>query len=134
MSILFHTWEIKKSYISVFYSWMEVKVMEQHLNFIEKVAAISNLSKTDVEILITLHEKRKLLVSEIAEHIKRSERQIRQRLHVLHGKGFLKKEIKILKNKRVAYRYSLRSITSIAVETRRDLLKKLDELDKLIVE
>jgi len=134
MSILFHTWEIKKSYISVFYSRMGVKIMEQHLNFIEKVAAALNLSKTDVEILITLHEKRKLLVSEIAEHISRSERHIRQRLHVLHGKGFLKKEIEVLKNKRIAYRYSLRSIKSIAVETRRDLLKKLDELDKLIVE
>ncbi|MGF3555208.1 MAG: hypothetical protein ACQXXF_08115 [Thermoplasmatota archaeon] len=107
--------------------------MEQHLNFIKKVADTLNLSKTDVEILITLYKKRKL-VSEIAEHISRSERHIRQRLHFLHGKRFLKKEIEVLKNKRIAYRYSLRSIKSIAVEIRRDLLKKLDELDKLIVE
>jgi len=134
MIILFHTCEIKKTYMCVFYSYMEVKIMERYLSFIVKVADTLNLSKTDIEILATLHERRKLLVSEIAEHIKRSERHIRQRLHVLHEKRLLKREIEVLKNKRIAYRYSLRSTRNIIIEMRRGLLKKLDEIDKLTVE
>lgn len=106
----------------------------EYFDVIKRVASLSNLSKTDVEILKTLHEKRKMLISEIVEHIKRSERHVRQRLQVLIEKGFLKKEIEILKNKRLAYQYSLRSIKSITDETKTRLRKNIDDLDRLIVE
>src|SRR4030042_1485664 len=108
--------------------------MKQQVNFIEKVAILLNLSKTDVEILITLNKNGKLLVSEITKNIKRSERHIRQRLQVLHEKGFLKKDIEVLKNKRIAYRYCLRPLQSMTADVRRDLQKKLDEIEKIAVE
>ena len=111
---------------------MGVKIMEQHLSFIVKVADTLNLSKTDIEILTTLHERRKLLVSEIAEHIKRSERHIRQRLHVLHEKRFLKREIEVLKNKRLAYRYSLEPGKKIVEEVKSHFSEKISELNNLL--
>jgi predicted transcriptional regulator len=104
----------------------------EYLSFIKKIASTLNLSKTDVDILKSLI-KEKLLVSEIAKRIKRSERHVRQRLHLLVKKGILVKEIEVLKNKRLAYRYSLRSINNITNEIRGHFLKKIDELDKLIV-
>ena len=131
MIILFHTYEIRKPYICVFSIYfMEVKFMERHLRFIEKIVTTLNLSKMGVEILTTLHEKRKFLVPEISEHLQRSEKHACQQLHVLHEKGFLKKEIEVLKNKRLTYHYSL----NIVNEAKIRLQKRIDELYKLIVE
>ena len=134
MSILFHTYETRKSYIPVLHFGIGGTAMKQQENFIEKVAILLNLSKTDVEILITLNKKGKLLVSDITKNIKRSERHIRQRLQVLHEKGFLKKDIEVLNNKRIAYRYSLKPLQSMTTDVRRDLQKKLDEIEKLSLE
>jgi predicted transcriptional regulator len=106
----------------------------EHLSFIRKVASVLNLSKTDVEILRALARGKKLLLTEIAEGIKRSDRHVRQRLHFLVGKGVLEKEIEVLKNKRLAYRYSLRSIKKIVDELRTHLVKKIHELDEFITE
>jgi predicted transcriptional regulator len=106
----------------------------EYFNVVRKAAALSDLSKTDIEILRTLDEKRKLLVAEIAENIERSERHIRQRLHVLIEKGFLKKEIEILKNKRLAYMYSLESTKKIVEETKNRLFKKISELNSLLLD
>jgi len=108
--------------------------MEQSKNYIEKMAILLNLSKTDVEILMTLHERKKLLISEIAKYIKRSERHIRQRIQVLLEKGFLHKEIEVLKNKRIAYRYSLVSLQKMTIELRKYILKRLDEIEKLVAQ
>ena len=134
MIIIYHTYEIRKSYIAVFYFYILVTTMEKNLNVIEQIAALSNLSKTDVEILIALYKKSQLLVSEIANNIKRSERHIRQRLQTLYKQGFLKRKIEILKNKRIAYRYSLIPFQKVTIELRKKMQKKIDEIEKLIIE
>ncbi|RLF29763.1 MAG: hypothetical protein DRN05_01005 [Thermoplasmata archaeon] len=106
----------------------------EHIRFIRKISPIIGLSKTDFEIIVSLSEGQKLLVSEIAQHIKRSKRHVYQRLHSLLEKGLLERELEVLKNKRIAYRYYLRSIRSIAEEIRIYLLKKIAELDDIVME
>ncbi len=100
---------------------------------IKKAANTLNLSKTDIEILKTFVEGKKLLVSDITNHIKRSERHLRQRLSVLVEKGFLKKNIEVLENKRLAYRYSLKPIESIVNEIKNNLFKKINEFEDLVI-
>ena len=79
-------------------------------SFIKTVVSTLNLTKTDAEILkILISMNSGLLISEIIEHIKRSERNVRKRLNILIEKGLLKKKMEVLENKRLAYRYSLES-------------------------
>jgi predicted DNA-binding transcriptional regulator len=102
-----------------------------HRNIVLKIVAILNLSKTDAAILTTLYREKNLLIAEIANRINRSDRHVRQRLHHLLEKGVLKREINLLSNKRLAYKYSLRSIGSIVDNIRGDLLKKINEVEEL---
>jgi len=105
--------------------------MGGYLRFLKEAVNIIDLSRTDFEILKALHEGKHLLISEIVERIKRSERHIRERLKILQENGFLKKEIEVLNNKRLAYRYSLRSLDNIGREIQNKLLKKIDAINKL---
>lgn len=73
--------------------WENTEVMD-YSRLIKKAAINLNLSKTDIEILKNFVEGKKLLVSDITDHIKRSERHVRQRLSMLVEKGFLKKTLK----------------------------------------
>lgn len=102
-------------------------------SLINKAANTLNLSKTDVEILRSFIEGKKLLLSDITKKIKRSERHVRQRLSVLVEKGFLKKNIEVLGNKRLAYRYSLKPIESIVNDIRKNLFKKINEFEELAI-
>ena len=102
------------------------------MDFIKKVSSILSFSKTDEDILKILFKEKRLLVSEIADRIKRSERYIRQRLYFLIEKGFLKKEIDVLKNKRLAYRYSLEPGKKIVEEAKSHFSGKISELNILL--
>ena len=108
--------------------------MGGYLRFLKEAAHVMDLSRTDFEILKALYEGKHLLISEIVECIKRSERHIRERLKILQENGFLKKDIEVLNNKRLAYRYSLRSVDNIGREIQIKLFKKIDAIDKLMYE
>jgi len=108
--------------------------MRIHLRFLKEAVHAMDLSITDFEILQALYEGKHLLISEIVERIKRSERHIRERLKILQENGFLKKDIEVLNNKRLAYRYSLRSVEKIGREIQTKLFKKIDAIDKLMHE
>ena len=108
--------------------------MGGYLRFLKEAVHVTDLSRTDLEILKALYEGKHLLVSEIVERIKRSERHIRERLKILHENGFLKKDIQVLNNKRLAYRYSLRSVDNVGRELQIRLFKKIDAIDKLMHE
>jgi predicted DNA-binding transcriptional regulator len=108
--------------------------MGGYLRFLKEAAHVIDLSRTDFEILKALYEGNQLLISEIVKRIKRSERHIRERLTILQENGFLKKDIEVLNNKRLAYKYSLRSVDNIGREIQIKLLKKIDALDKLMYE
>ncbi|MGC9384987.1 MAG: hypothetical protein ACP5D6_10345, partial [Kosmotogaceae bacterium] len=64
--------------------------------------------------------------------IERSERHIRQRLQFLIEKGFLKREIEVLSNKRLAYRYSLKSAKTIVEKAKKHLFRENNKLDNLL--
>jgi DNA-binding Lrp family transcriptional regulator len=108
--------------------------MGGYLRFLKEAVHVTDLSRTDLEILKALYEGKHLLISEIVERIKRSERHIRERLKILQENGFLKKDIEVLNNKRLAYRYSLRSVDNIGREIQIKLFKKIDAIDKLMYE
>ena len=102
-----------------------------HRSIVLRIVTILNLSKTDAAIMTTLFREKNLLIAEIADRINRSDRHVRQRLCLLLEKGILKREINLLSNKRLAYKYSLRSIGSIVDKIRGDLLKKITEVEEL---
>jgi len=108
--------------------------MGGYLRFLKEAVHVTDLSRTDLEILKALYEGKHLLVSEIVKRIKRSERHIRERLKILQENGFLKKDIQVLNNKRLAYRYSLRSVDNVGRELQIRLFKKIDAIDKLMYE
>jgi predicted transcriptional regulator len=103
----------------------------ERITLVEKVKFILGLSKTDLEIIHSLSHEQKLLVSEIAQQTQRSKRHICQRLTILLEKGLLERELHILHNKRMAYRYSLQSSERIAQHLREHLLRTLSELDAI---
>ena len=99
---------------------------------INSIANVLNLTKTDYEILkILITKKSGLLISEITNYIKRSERNVRNRLDLLIKKGLLKKEIEVLKNKRLAHRYSLESTEKIIESSKNHLFRKIKELNNI---
>ena len=102
--------------------------MEQ-ITLVHKVKHILNLTKTDLAIISSLSRDQKLLVSEIAHQTNRSKRHICERLSFLLEKGLLERELHILHNKRVAYRYSLLSADRITQRLREHLLQTLSELE-----
>ena len=102
--------------------------MEQ-ITLVQKVKHILDLSKTDLAIISSLSRDQKLLVSEIAHQTNRSKRHICDRLSLLLEKGLLERELYILQNKRVAYRYSLLSTDRITERLREHLLRALSDLD-----
>jgi predicted DNA-binding transcriptional regulator len=104
--------------------------MEQ-LTLVHKVKHILDLSKTDLAIISSLSCDQKLLVSDIAHQTKRSKRHICDRLSYLLEKGLLERELYILQNKRVAYRYSLLSIDRITERLREHILQTLSDLDNV---
>jgi predicted transcriptional regulator len=102
-------------------------------SFIGTVVSTLNLTKTDAEILrILISMKGGLLISEIIEHIKRSERNVRKRINILVKKGILKKKVEILENKRLAYIYSLESNKKIIEKAKIQLSNKIEELNNLL--
>ena len=102
--------------------------MEQ-ITLVQKVKHFLDLSKTDLAIISSLSRDQKLLVSEIASQTKRSKRHICDRLSLLLEKGLLERELHILHNKRVAYRYSLLSSDRLTQRLREQLLQTLTELE-----
>jgi predicted DNA-binding transcriptional regulator len=72
-----------------------------------------------------------MLVSELAIHIKRSERHIRERILRLTKKGILNREIEILDNRRLAYTYSLRPLDEILHLVKNRLLHEINEIEKI---
>ena len=78
-----------------------------------------------------ISEKGGLLIDDIIKISKRSERNIRKRINLLIKKGILKREIEILKNKRIAYRYFIESKRKIIEVTKKHLIRDINELNQL---
>ncbi|MEW6069713.1 MAG: hypothetical protein AB1485_03775 [Candidatus Thermoplasmatota archaeon] len=92
----------------------------------------SDLPKTSSNILATIAGRRKLLVSEISRRVKRSERAVRNHLRVLMRKGFLSRKIEITRNKKLAYRYSLKPLSKIVKKLKQELVIKIRKLNKFV--
>lgn len=100
-------------------------------NFIKVISNTLSLTKTDIEIIKTLiSERGGLLISDLIQKIRRSERNVRNRLDELIRKGVIKREIEILKNRRLAYRYYIESNDNIVNRVKRCLLEEIRELNK----
>ena len=100
--------------------------------FIKTISTALKLTKTDIEIIMALiSDKGGLLINDIIGKCKRSERNIRKRLNLLLKKGILQREIEVLKNKRIAYRYFIESKNKIIEETKKHLLEHIHALNKL---
>jgi predicted transcriptional regulator len=96
------------------------------------VVSIFNLTKTDAEIIsVLIKHKSGMLISELSQVIHRSDRTIRYRLKKLQEKGILQKEIEILKNKRLAYRYNIKNEKTLIIKAKNHLLNKISQLNKL---
>ena len=106
----------------------------EHLTLAKKVKHILRLSNTDLEIIHLLSRDKKLLVSEIAIQTRRSKRHVCQRLSFLMKKGFLERDLQVLHNKCLAYRYSLKSIKHVTKKVRVHLLNELAKIDALNAE
>ena len=106
----------------------------KQVHILERASSILELSKTDIEIIKTLVEKEKLLASELAAYIRRSERHVRGRISRLLKKGILNREIEILANRRLAYRYYLRPLDEILHLVRNRLMHEIDEIEKIAAE
>ncbi len=101
-------------------------------SIIKIVFSTINLTKTDIEILkLLISSKGGLLISDIIQKIKRSERNIRKRIVLLIEKGFLIRKIEILNNKRLAYRYYIESEKNIIDRITNQLYLKIENLNKL---
>jgi predicted transcriptional regulator len=99
---------------------------------INLVVSTFGLTKTDAEILkVLIQQKSGLLISEITGIIKRSERTVRQSIKKLLEKGILKRDVEILKNKRLAYRYNIRSKEALISKAKKHLLNQVGELNEL---
>ena len=104
----------------------------KNLNFIKAISNTLNLTKTDIEIIkILISDRSGLLVSDLIKKIRRSERNVRNRLDELIQKGIIKREIEILKNKRLAYKYYIESNDNIVNRLKRYLFDEIQELNKL---
>ncbi len=92
-----------------------------------------SLTKSDIEILKLLYSKKGgLLISDIIEKIKCSERNIRKRIKLLIEKGILTKRIEVLENKRLAYRYFIVNEKRIIEKTINNLNLKIMNLNNLL--
>jgi predicted DNA-binding transcriptional regulator len=101
-------------------------------SIIKIVFSTINLTKTDIEILkLLISSKGGLLISDIIQKIKRSERNIRKRIVLLIEKGFLIRKIEILNNKRLAYRYYIESEKNIIDRITNQLYLKIENLNEL---
>lgn len=97
------------------------------------VVSTFDLTKTDSEILKALiQQKGGLLISQITKKIQRSECTVRERIKQLHKHGFHHRDIEILENKRLAYRYNIKSDQTLISKVKYHLLKKNRELNDLI--
>lgn len=96
------------------------------------VVSTFRLTKTDAEILKALiQQKSGLLISDLTRTIQRSERTIRQRIKKLLDHGILQKKIEIQKNKRLAYRYNIKSKQILISKSKQHLLNKVGQLNEL---
>lgn len=103
-------------------------------SIITKLASIFSLTKTATRILdLLLHTKEKLMVREIAERVKSSERNVRKHLVLLLQKGLLGREVEITKNKKLAFKYFINSTEEILSACKRELSTKLTELEQIIL-
>lgn len=128
MNILFHTYEARKAYMLVFHY---KPLMDNRSRKIAKVLELSSLPKTSTSILDTIAKDGKLLVSEIAKRIKKSERAVRKHLAALTRKGFLNRKIEVTKNKKLAYRYEVKPWKEVIRNLKQDLIMKIHKLNKL---
>ncbi|MEA2056025.1 MAG: hypothetical protein U9O49_04270 [Candidatus Thermoplasmatota archaeon] len=101
-------------------------------NFIKAISSALNLSKIDAKIIkILLSKKSGFLISEIKNCLKHSERNIRIRLDTLIEKGLLERKVEVLKNRRIAYRYSIQPYGEIIEKAKEQLLGHIAELNEL---
>jgi len=104
-------------------------------NHLERTAKefseISSLPQTSSNILVAIAKEGKLLISEIAQKVKKSERIVRKHVGALLEKGFIERKIKITRNNKLAYNYSLRPINEIVKIVRRDLTLKLNRVNDI---
>ncbi|PIV69423.1 MAG: hypothetical protein COS08_04750 [Euryarchaeota archaeon CG01_land_8_20_14_3_00_38_12] len=106
-----------------------------HSNHLERTAKefseISGLPQTSSNILVAIAKEGKLLISEIAQKIKKSERIVRKHVRALLEKGFLERKIKVTRNNKLAYNYSLKSINEIVKILRKDMMLKLNRVNDI---
>ena len=103
-------------------------------SILETIISTLKLTKTDMEILkLLISRKGGLLISDIIYYIKRSERNIRKRLKLLVNMGILKRNVEILDNNRLAYRYKIESEKRIIEKLIYQLKWKIESLNNLLI-
>lgn len=106
-------------------------VKQKHLNVAKITTEILGLGKTVTDILGVISKNNEMLISDIAEKIKKSERSVRKYLKTLVDKGLLERKIEITRNNRLAYKYSMRSPEKIFEILKIDLAAKIDKVESL---
>lgn len=106
-------------------------IKQKHLNVAKITTEILGFGKTVADILSVISKNNEMLISDIAEKIKKSERSVRKYLKTLVDKGLLERKIEITRNNRLAYKYSMRPPEKIFEILKIDLATKIDKVDSL---
>jgi predicted transcriptional regulator len=106
-------------------------IKQKHLNVAKITTEILGLGKTVADILSVISKNKEMLISDIAEKLKKSERSVRKYLKTLVDKGLLEKKIEITRNNRLAYKYSMRSPEKIFEILKIDLASKINKVESL---
>jgi len=71
------------------------------------------LPRTSLKIVSALASRGELSVRQIVRQLRVSERSVRQNLALLMRRGILQREVLVTATKKLAYRYSLRSVEEL---------------------
>jgi len=102
-------------------------------NFITEISGFLNIRATGRKILdILARSKRGLLVSEIIERSKKSERAVRTHLKLLIQLHLIRRKKVVTKKRKLAYRYLALRTQELIRSTKKEMRRRLRRLEARI--
>ncbi len=100
--------------------------------FARALSEALGLPRTAQRIVEALSRTRdRLAVDEIVRRVRSSERSVRENLALLVRRGILDRQVFVTANKKLAYTYSLRSVTDLIATARGDLARTLARIERV---
>ena len=86
------------------------------------------LPRTSLKIVSALASRGELSVRQIVRQVRVSERSVRQNLALLMQRGILQRDVLVTATKKLAYRYSLRSVEELLAAAEREFASTVTRL------